>query len=135
MTAVRYVLDANIWTALLKREVATIGRVREALSANAELVVCPVAFYEIYRGLESRDALRQMQAFLSYVAAFAWDDYTRADWEAAGRLWATARRLGHVVADADLLIAAYAQRRNAVVVTDNVGHFSPLGIPVQNWRR
>lgn len=135
MTAARYVLDTNLWTALLKKEVAATGRVREALSADAQLVVCPVAFYEIYRGLEYRDARRQMEDFLAYVAAFTWDDFTRADWETAGRLWATARHLGHTVADADLLIAAYAQRRDAVVVTDNLDHFSPLGVPVENWRR
>lgn len=135
MMASRYVLDTNILAALLKKEATTARSVEQALSADAEFLMCPVVFHELYRGLLHRDAKRQYDFFLQLTATFVWDDLTREDWEKAAQIWALLRRGGHPIEDADLLIGTFALRRNAVVVTDNVRHFTPLGVPVENWRR
>jgi tRNA(fMet)-specific endonuclease VapC len=135
MTPQRYVMDANILSALLKKEPLTVQRVRAALKRSAELVMCPIVFYEVLRGLLHRDAQRQLEFFRSYSATLTWEDLDRADWEYAASLWADLRARGHPIDDADLLIGAYAARREAVVVTDNTKHFIPLGIIVENWRR
>ncbi len=136
MTALRYVLDTNIITALLRKEKMTAERVQQALLASAEFMMCPVIFYELYRGLLYRDAKRQQGFFLKLAANFTWDDLTREDWDQAAQLWASLRRSGRSIGDdADLLIGTFATRRNAVVVTDNVNDFASLGVPVENWRR
>ena len=136
MTAARYVLDTNILTALLRKEETATWRVQQALHANAEFLMCPVVFYEVYRGLLHRDARRQQGFFLQFTASFTWDDLAREDWEEAAQLWASLRRGGRPIEDdADLLIGTFAARRNAIVVTDNIKHFTPLGVPVENWRR
>ena len=131
----RYVLDTNMFTAILRKDAAVIDRTAEALAAGAEFILCPVVFYEIYRGLLYRDARRQLDFFLKYTATFHWDDVTHDDWWAAAQLWADLRRRGVQVADADLLIGTYATQRNASVVTDNEGHFAPLSVPTENWLR
>jgi len=136
MTAARYVLDTNILTALLRKEETATRHVQQALNANAEFLMCPVVFYELYRGLLHRDAKRQQSFFLQFTANFAWDDLVREDWEEAAQLWAGLRRGGRPIDDdADLLIGTFAARRSAIVVTDNVKHFALLGVPVENWRR
>ena len=136
MTPARYVLDTNILTALLRQENTAVESVQEALFANAEFIMCPVVFYELYRGLLHRDARKQQGFFLNLIATFTWDDLTRHDWEEAARTWARLRGIGRAVAnDADLLIGTFAMRRNAVVVTDNTNDFAPLGVPFENWRR
>lgn len=135
MSPQRYVIDANILGALLKREPLTVRRMAAALNRSAELVMCPVVFYEVLRGLLHRDVRRQLEFFRTYSDTLTWEDLDRADWEYAASLWADLRTQGRPIDDADLLIGAYAARRKAVVVTDNTEHFAPLGVTVENWRR
>lgn len=136
MTVSRYVLDTNVVTALLRKEGAATRRVQEALALNAEFLMCPVVYYEIHRGLLYRDAKRQLGFFLRFTSQFTWDDLDRVDWERAAQLWANLRRIGRPRGnDADLLIGAFAVRRNAIVASDNTKHFRHLGVPVENWRR
>lgn len=47
----------------------------------------------------------------------------------AGRLSDVARALGHAPGLADLVIAATAQHRGLTVLTRNLRHFVPLGVP------
>jgi tRNA(fMet)-specific endonuclease VapC len=129
-----YVLDTNIFTAILRKEPKAVEQAEKALATNAEFLLCPVVFYEVYRGLLHRDAKRQLSFYLQFVTGFTWDDLDREDWRAAAQRWADLRRGGYSVDDADLLIGTYAARRNAIVVTDNTKDFIPLGVPVENWR-
>lgn len=48
----------------------------------------------------------------------------------AGKLSDTARGQGHAPGFADILIAATARHHELVVLTRNVRHFEPLGVPV-----
>jgi len=135
MTGSRYVFDSNIITAILRQEQETVERVEAALQSNAEFLLCPVVFYEIYRGLLHRDARRYLAFFLQYVTTLTWEDLTQDDWVAAAQRWAEARSRGYQVEDSDLPIAVYAEQRGAIVITDNVQHFEPLGVRLENWRR
>jgi len=135
MAAPRYVLDSNILSAYLKKEAGVGRRVKTALQNNAEFLLCPVVFYEVYRGLLHRDAKKQLAFFLQLADAFTWDDFDRQDWEEAAQLWARLYRTGQPTADADLLIGVYALRRGATIVTDNERHFTSFGTTIENWRR
>ena len=129
----RYVLDTNILTALLRYETKSVEHTTRAATANAEILLCPVVFYEALRGLLHRDAQKQKQYLLDYAAAFIWEDFDRVDWEKAAELWAALRSQGMQVGDADLLIGVYAIQRQAVVITANERHFVPLGVQTENW--
>jgi predicted nucleic acid-binding protein len=48
----------------------------------------------------------------------------------AGKLSDTARGQGHAPGFADILIAATAHHHELVILTRNVRHFEPLGVPV-----
>lgn len=130
----RYVLDTNVFAAILRSEPTTIQRVASTLAAGGEFLLCPVVFYEVYRGLLHRDAKKQLSFFLSYITTLIHSDFVSADWERAARLWADLRRKGQQVDDTDLLIGVYAIKRQAVIVTDNEKDFAPLGVTVENWR-
>lgn len=132
---VRYVLDTNILTALMRYEPTTVGRATKAAATASEFLICPVVFYEVLRGLQYRDAKKQLQLFLSYTNSMVWDEFNQDDWKQAAQLWAELRRNGQQVNDADLLISVYAIQRQAIVVTDNEKDFDPLGVAIENWRR
>jgi predicted nucleic acid-binding protein len=134
MTLLRYVLDTNIFAAILRNEPKTTQHVTEALVANAEFLMCPIVFYEVYRGLLYRDARKQLSFFLKYTLAFTWDDLNQDDWQKVAHLWADLRCQGIQVTDADLIIGAYTVQRNAILVTDNQQDFARLGVALENWR-
>ena len=129
-----YVLDANLIAAILRQDAGAVIRVQKALRDNVQLILCPVVFYEVYRGLLHRDARKQLEFFLNLAATLTWDELTRVDWETAAHLWANLRRSGRALSDADILIGAYARRHGAVVVTRNARHFGYLGVAIENWR-
>jgi predicted nucleic acid-binding protein len=131
----RYVLDTNIFAAILRNEPVTTQRVARALAAGDEFLLCPVVFYEVYRGLLYRDAKKQLTFFLNYITTLTRSDFVSTDWERAARLWADLRQKGQQVADADLLIGVYAIERQAVVITDNEKDFISLGVAIENWRQ
>lgn len=135
MSDLRYVLDTNILAAYLKQEALVGQRMVTARRYNAQFLLCPLVYYEIYRGLLKRESQRQLAFFLKLVDTFIWDEFNRQDWGQAAQLWATLQRQGTPLPDNDLLIGTFALRRNATVVTDNTRHFERLGVTLENWRR
>ena len=52
----------------------------------------------------------------------------------AARQYAGLKRKGLMIEDDDILIGSFSIERNAVLVTNNVKHFSRLnGIKIENW--
>lgn len=131
-----YVLDADTLSYILRKTVPIVGqRLRQALVADAVVLVCPVAYFQVKRILLKRNATRQLQFLESLTAQFRWAEFEQADWEEAAELWAQRQKAGQPVEDSDLLIAIHARRRGATVVTNNERHFENLGVSVENWRR
>jgi integrase len=88
-----------------------------------DLFMCPVVFYELWRGLSYRGADRQLEELTAFARTLQWIDYDRAMWVEAAGLWADPRRHGRTHDDADLLIAAFARRLRATLVTNNTADF------------
>ncbi len=129
-----YLLDTNIISALLKKQDIVERRLRETVVMKEQVFLSAVVHYEAKRGLLKRDARNQMQALEHLVARFEWCDVIQADWELAARLWVERSKIGRPIEDADLLIAAQAQRLGAILVTDNEKDFDDLGVKIENWR-
>ena len=49
--------------------------------------MCPVVFYELWRGLSYRGADRQLEELNAFAGTLQWVDYDRAMWVEAARLW------------------------------------------------
>ncbi len=128
-----YLLDTNMITGILRRDAKVASRLREALSADARIIMSPVVYYEIRRGLLRRDAKKQLGFFEQLAETFPWNDLLRPDWETASEWWASETSHGRTPQDADLLIAAQARRLSAVLVTDNERHFAHLNLTIENW--
>jgi len=127
-------LDTMVLSAILKKDPNMYIRLRDEMNAGATIAVSPVVYYEIRRGLLHRDAQRLLSAFDALIAPMAWLEFTRGDWEEAASLWAKVHKSGKPREDADLLIAAQANRRGATVVTENSKHFQDIARSLESWK-
>ena len=130
-----FLLDTDVLSALRRRE-RNPGAVRwvEA-QRTADIYISVVTVGEIERGIA-----QQQQRNPSFAQELAlWLDRVLA-WYSDHILsvgTATARRWGQLSATmgndgADLLIAATALEHGLTIVTRNVRHFAPTGVPVPN---
>ena len=130
-----YLLDTNIISAVIRKEVPAEQALRRAVSREDTILLSAIIFYEVKRGLLKRDAKKQMDALEHLVGQFAWCDVAHDDWEQAAQLWAEREKAGRPIEDADVLIAAQAKHLGAILVTDNEKDFEGLGVKVENWRK
>jgi len=65
----RYSLDTDTVSAILKKDLAVSYKPRAKIHANHEIILCPVVYYELRRGLLDKGATRQIQALQVLVAA------------------------------------------------------------------
>jgi len=129
-----YVLDTNIISFALERADPSSDRVNAAIREGVLLYLCPVVLFEVRRGFLHRPNARKSEAFERLTRFMVWDELSRDDWERAAELYAACESSGRHTDDADLLIAAYAVNRDAIIVTDNVRHLGGLGVDVENWQ-
>src|SRR5258705_2971126 len=128
-----YVLDTNIISLLLRHDNAALGRLEAILSDDNLIIGCPLVWYEVQRGLLKRDARRLLQQFKALFEAFAWQDYTSADWVLASQFWVDRQKQGLAIADVDLLIGSFPRTRHPVLINNNVADFLHLSVQIQIW--
>lgn len=132
----RYVLDTNIISLLLREHAALGAVVRESIADGNVMVLSSVVEYEVRRGLRHRDATGHLRRFERLIRSFAAETLDRASWERAAELWAHSWRSGQPVDEMDILIAAHAITLDATLITANERHFrlfEPLGLRLENW--
>jgi len=133
-TTNRYLLDTNIWSALIRRSSAALVKRFEALERN-RLALSPIVLGELqvgyYKGdrtpkrLAVIDAIRTSSDLLTINSRVA-DTYAQ--------LRAMLEQAGTPIGPNDTWIAAEALHHKLVLVTDNVREFSRVpGLAVENW--
>jgi tRNA(fMet)-specific endonuclease VapC len=136
-----YLLDTNVISCILKRQKdgeRIAFKLQNVLRQNATILISPIVFYEIKRGLYHMKADRQLIFFEQIVSCFKWCDFNKTTWDTGAKLWANCREKGkptdkEVGIDKDVLIAAQAKEHNAVVVTDNIRHFQYFEVNYESW--
>ena len=129
-----YALDANIVSYVMQNRKIAVFRFYQAAKSNIRLVLPPLVYYEIRRGLLYDRATARDRAFAklsAYVKVCATDE---SEWERAAHIYAHLRRIGRPTSDADILIAAFCLVHDYVLVTNNVDHFDHVpGLKIENW--
>ena len=134
MDPVIYVLDTTVISDRIKYHPQVHDRLNAVGEAGHILGFCDPVRYEVLRGLLKINATQQLRLFQETIMPLM--DHLALindDWQAAAQLWATMRNQGRQFSDVDLLIAALAQRLNAVVVTSDED-FAALPIKREDWR-
>jgi tRNA(fMet)-specific endonuclease VapC len=119
----------------MRGNVGVLEGMRQATLEKATIFLCPVVWFEVRRGFLHRAARRQLHVFERFASALEWRDVDGSFWNDLSAAWADLRRKGRSVQDSDLMIAVFARRLGAAVVTHNTSHFDLTGVPTVDWYR
>ena len=128
----RYMLDTNVVSQLIRKHPAVVSRVTTA--PMAALCISAVTEGELLVGLAKRPSATQLHAavseFLKRVEVLPWDSGAA---ESYGTLRASMEAHGKALAPLDMLIGAHAASVGAVLVT-NDGAFQQINdLRVEDW--
>jgi tRNA(fMet)-specific endonuclease VapC len=130
-------LDTNIVVAVINQRAAAVRqRLMKALHEGTIVGIPTVVLYELWYGIKKS---ARAQANTDALSNFLTLDVTPwpfelEDAEEAGDVRAALERLGKPIGPYDVLIAAQARRRGAILVTANKNEFARVpGLQTQDW--
>jgi tRNA(fMet)-specific endonuclease VapC len=134
-------LDTDILSEIGKGIDQTVARNSAAYrTAFGRYTLSTVSVMEVIRGLEKRQSVRRLQAFLVSLPSLEILPFAESAAELAARIVGKLARTGQPIGIADPMIAAIALTHGLELVTGNTAHFQriqQLGYPLTlaNWRQ
>lgn len=130
-------LDTNVVIAILKgRPDPLIDRFLRELADRGPLALPVIVLFELRFGVAKsrRRAENEERLALFLQAPIDILSFDSEDSREAGEIRASLENGGTPIGPYDILIAAQARRRNAILVTANHGEFSRVrGLKLENW--
>ena len=133
MSALRYLLDTNIVSAVVKQPDSDLARRLAAMPKNTFAISIVVAAELRYGAIlkASPKFSRQVEAVLEGIDILPMEEPV--NWH-CGRIRAELARLGQPIGQNDLFIAAHACALGLVLVTVNLREFARVPeLAVENW--
>jgi tRNA(fMet)-specific endonuclease VapC len=131
---VTYLIDTNIVSYVLKRNINVDNKFREARRLQQDIFISCITYYEVQRGLSAINATRQLADFSLFCNRYQilfLDDI--AIIEKACEIHVYLKNRGAPVQDADILIAATAMTRGLILVSNDTDLLRIPGINLENW--
>ena len=130
-------LDTNVVIAVINQRAAGVRqRLMKTLHEGTIVGIPTVVLYELWYGIKkSARAQQNTDALDGFLAldVTPWP-FEPEDAEEAGNVRAALERLGTPIGPYDMLIAAQARRRGAILVSANKNEFSRVpGLQTQDW--
>lgn len=130
-------LDTNAVIAVLNSRASPVRtRIAAAIERRVTLSISSIVLFELrYGASKSAHPERNVQRIADFLAgAITVLPFEPADAEEAGDVRAALERAGTPIGPYDLLIAAQARRRDALLVTANAREFSRVpGLTIEDW--
>jgi predicted nucleic acid-binding protein len=128
-----YCLDTDILIEYFRGNEA-IRRKVESLTGKDSLGLIWLTFYEFFKGIFVSGRLGEEKFLqeLNETCLILNPSYEAA--KIGGEIYATLKKEGRLINDADILIASIVKAHDAVLVTNNEDHFSRIkGLKIENW--
>jgi len=130
-----FALDSNIISFYLKGNTTVIENIEKAINEDHTIVIPPIVYYEVKRGLMLIDAVKQMgklEALCNLFPVGELGDYLL---EKAIAIYVQERKAKRNTEDTDIFIAAFCIHHNYILVTDNIKHFQNItDLHTVNWK-
>jgi tRNA(fMet)-specific endonuclease VapC len=134
VTISKTLVDTDILSAIMKRRPVALNHARNYLATHPQLTLSLITRYEVRRGLEAKNAAKQLVAFDRFCAANEVLPLTESIVVRASESYGDLHSRGCLIGDADILSAATAIEHGAVVSTNNEAHFRRVpNLVVVNW--
>jgi tRNA(fMet)-specific endonuclease VapC len=129
-------LDTNVVIAVLKQQPAHLLERFARELPQGTLALSTIVLFELQYGIANsarrKENTDRLAVFLQ--APITVLPFEPEDTEEAGELRAELKRAGTPIGPYDLLVAAQARRRGAVLVTANAGEFARVpGLKTEDW--
>ena len=130
-----YALDSNIVSFYLRGNQNTIKNIEKTINEEHSIVITPIAYYEVKRGLLLINAVKQIKKFEEFCSLFPVGKFGNYLLEDAITIYVQERKEKRNTEDVDIFIAAFCLHNNYILVTDNTKHFKNIkGLHTVNWR-
>jgi len=128
-----YALDSNVISYALRKDKAILDRIAEAARQGNDIIIPPIAYYEVRRWLNVTGATSK-ERYFNELCGNAVASLDVAALKKAAQIYADLHRKGRPTSDADILIAAFCIVNQCVLVTNNERHFSDIDeLKKTNW--
>ena len=129
-----YAVDTNIVSFMLRGNKQLQERVYREANSGAGVIIPPIVYYEIKRGLISVQATVKLAAFERLCKMLGVGEMDTKTLDKAAGIYAALKNSGRLIDDSDILIAAYCLAHNHTIITDNTRHFDRVdGLALVNW--
>jgi len=129
-----YALDSNIISFYLKGNSTVFENIENAIKKNHTVVITPIAYYEVKRGLLMINATKQLKKLEILCDLLSVGKFDNNLLDDAISIYVQERKEKRNTEDADIFIAAFCLRNNCILVTDNTKHFKNInGLNLINW--
>ena len=129
-----FVLDSNILSFYLRQNQQVIQKVHNALLSGYEVLISPIGYYEVKRGLLAIKAEKRLREFFSLCKILGVGQLDNSILDFAADIYQELRDKKLTIEDADILTAAFCKRHEFTLVTNNTKHFQAIsGLQHCDW--
>ena len=129
-----FVLDSNIVSFYLRQNQQVIQKVQDSIHANNEVLISPIAFYEVKRGLLAIKADKRLKEFSALCNTLGVGQLDNSILDISAEIYCEAREQKWNLDDADILSAAFCKRHGFTLITNNTKHFKMVsGLQYNDW--
>ena len=131
-----YALDSNIISFYLRDNAIVIANIEKIISDGNSIVIPPIVYYEVKRGLKFINAVKKMKEFEALCELFPVGELGDYLLEESIDIYVQEKKAGRNTEDADIFIASFCIHNNYILVTDNTEHFNNISdLQLINWVR
>ncbi|GHU86133.1 hypothetical protein FACS189473_5420 [Spirochaetia bacterium] len=121
-----FVLDSNIVSFYMRKNQQIIQTLHYELNRGNEVLVGPIAYYEVKRGYMAINAHSRLNEFYTLCAVLGVGQLDNTILDIAAEIYVELRDQRKTVEDADILTAAFCRSHDFTLVTNNTQHFADI---------
>jgi tRNA(fMet)-specific endonuclease VapC len=129
-----FILDSNIVSFYIRHDHNIVQKVNEVILAGHEVIISPIAYYEVKRGLQAVKAEKRLKEFKLLCKVFGVGQLDNSILDISSDIYCDLREKKQTVEDADILTAVFCISHGFTLVTNNTKDFVNIsGLNYCDW--
>jgi predicted nucleic acid-binding protein len=127
-------LDTDILSYFLRGDEIITNNISQIIERNEEIGFTTISAYEILKGFRHKNNKKKETLFLETLNNLSIFSFDNTAINIAADIYASLRKSGQTISDADIIIAAIVMSNNGILVTNNNKHFKNIkNLNLVNW--